>query len=34
MTARHDIRLFLADVDGALVTKEKVLTEAANVAVR
>ncbi|HET6609316.1 MAG TPA: Cof-type HAD-IIB family hydrolase [Rhodopila sp.] len=34
MTARHDIRLFLADVDGALVTKEKVLTEAAKVAVR
>jgi len=34
MTAQHDIRLFLADVDGALVTKEKVLTEAAKVAVR
>ena len=34
MTARHDIRLFLADVDGALVTKEKVLTEAAKAAVR
>ena len=29
MTAQHDIRLFLADVDGALVTKDKVLTDAA-----
>jgi hypothetical protein len=28
MTAQHDIRLLLADVDGALVTKDKVLTEA------
>jgi Cof subfamily protein (haloacid dehalogenase superfamily) len=34
MTAQHDIRLFLADVDGALVTKDKVLTEAAIAAVR
>lgn len=34
MTARRDIRLLLADVDGALVTKEKVLTEAAKAAVR
>ncbi len=34
MTAQHDIRLFLADVDGALVTKDKVLTEAAKAAVR
>jgi len=34
VTARHDIRLFLADVDGALVTKNKVLTEAAKTAVR
>jgi len=34
MTAQHDIRLFLADVDGALVTKSKVLTEAAKAAVR
>jgi len=34
MTAQHDIRLFLADVDGALVTKDKVLTEAARAAVR
>lgn len=33
MTAQHDIRLFLADVDGALVTKDKVLTEAAKAAV-
>jgi hydroxymethylpyrimidine pyrophosphatase-like HAD family hydrolase len=32
MTAQHDIRLFLADVDGALVTKDKVLTEAAKAA--
>ena len=34
MTAQHDIRLFLADVDGTLVTKDKVLTEAAKAAVR
>jgi hydroxymethylpyrimidine pyrophosphatase-like HAD family hydrolase len=34
MTAQHDIRLFLADVDGALVTKNKVLTEAAKAAVQ
>ena len=34
MTAQHDIRLFLADVDGALVTKDKLLTEAAKTAVR
>lgn len=34
MTAQHDIRLFLADVDGALVTRDKVLTEAAKAAVR
>ena len=34
MTAQHDIRLFLADVDGALVTNDKVLTEAAKTAVR
>jgi len=34
MTAQHDIRLFLADVDGALVTKDKVLTEAAKAAAR
>lgn len=34
MTAEHDIRLFLADVDGALVTTDKVLTEAARAAVR
>lgn len=34
MTVRHDIRLLLADVDGALVTKDKVLTEAAKAAVR
>ena len=32
--AQHDIRLFLADVDGALVTRQKVLTEAARAAVR
>ena len=32
--AQHGIRLFLADVDGALVTHDKVLTEAAKVAVR
>jgi len=32
MTAQHDIRLFLADVDGALVTQDKVLTEAAKAA--
>ena len=34
MTAQHDIRLFLADVDGALVTRDKVLTEAAKAAVQ
>lgn len=34
MKARRDIRLFLADVDGALLTREKVLTEAARAAVR
>ncbi|MGH7113962.1 MAG: Cof-type HAD-IIB family hydrolase [Stellaceae bacterium] len=34
MKAPHDIRLFLADVDGALVTRDKVLTEAAKAAVR
>lgn len=34
MTNQHDIRLFLADVDGALVTKDKMLTEAAKAAVR
>jgi Cof subfamily protein (haloacid dehalogenase superfamily) len=34
MTAQHDIRLFLADVDGALVTKDKVLTDAVKGAVR
>jgi Cof subfamily protein (haloacid dehalogenase superfamily) len=32
--AQHGIRLFLADVDGALVTHDKVLTEAAKAAVR
>jgi Cof subfamily protein (haloacid dehalogenase superfamily) len=32
--AQHGIRLFLADVDGALVTRDKVLTEAAKAAVR
>ena len=31
---QHGIRLFLADVDGALVTREKVLTAAAKAAVR
>jgi Cof subfamily protein (haloacid dehalogenase superfamily) len=34
MSGRRDIRLFLADVDGALVTQDKVLTEAAKAAVR
>jgi Cof subfamily protein (haloacid dehalogenase superfamily) len=34
MKAPPGIRLFLADVDGALVTREKVLTEAAQAAVR
>lgn len=34
VTAQHDIRLFLADVDGALVTRDKVLTDAARAAVR
>ena len=32
--AQHGIRLFLADVDGALVTHDKVLSEAAKAAVR
>ncbi len=31
---QRDMRLFLADVDGALLTREKVLTEAAKAAVR
>jgi Cof subfamily protein (haloacid dehalogenase superfamily) len=34
MNARPDIRLLVADVDGALVTRDKVLTEAASAAVR
>ena len=34
MIAQHDVRLFLADVDGALVTKGKVLTQAAKAAVQ
>jgi Cof subfamily protein (haloacid dehalogenase superfamily) len=34
MSGRRDIRLFLADVDGALVTNDKVLTEAAKEAAR
>jgi Cof subfamily protein (haloacid dehalogenase superfamily) len=34
MMTQPDIRLMLADVDGALVTKDKVLTEAAKAAVR
>jgi hypothetical protein len=34
MEARHGIRLFLADVDRSLVTREKILTEAAKAAVR
>jgi Cof subfamily protein (haloacid dehalogenase superfamily) len=34
MKAQHGIRLFLADVDGALVTSDKVLTDAAKAAVR
>ena len=34
MSARRDIRLFLADVDGTLVTNDKVLTEAAKEAAR
>ncbi len=34
MTTRRDIRLVLADVDGTLVTPDKVLTEAAQGAVR
>jgi hypothetical protein len=34
MSAQHDIRLLLADVDGTLVTNDKVLTEAAKEAVR
>ena len=34
MTVRRDIRLVLADVDGTLVTPDKVLSEAAQAAVR
>jgi Cof subfamily protein (haloacid dehalogenase superfamily) len=34
MKAQDGIRLFLADVDGALVTRDKVLTDAAKAAVR
>jgi hypothetical protein len=34
MSGQRDIRLFLADVDGALVTKDKVLTDAEKAAVR
>lgn len=34
MSAQHEIRLFLADVDGALVTRQKELTAAAKMAVR
>jgi Cof subfamily protein (haloacid dehalogenase superfamily) len=34
MSGRRDIRLLLADVDGTLVTQEKLLTEAAKAAVR
>ena len=34
MKPRNGIRLFLADVDGTLVTKDKVLTQAAKAAVR
>ncbi len=34
MSARRDIRLLLADVDGTLVTDDKVLTEAAKDMVR
>ena len=34
MSGQRDIRLLLADVDGTLVTKDKVLTEAAKAAVR
>jgi Cof subfamily protein (haloacid dehalogenase superfamily) len=34
MKAKRDIRVFLADVDGALLTREKVLTESAKAAVR
>jgi Cof subfamily protein (haloacid dehalogenase superfamily) len=34
MSAKRDIRLFLADVDGALVTNDKVLTEGAKAAAR
>jgi phosphoglycolate phosphatase-like HAD superfamily hydrolase len=30
VSGQRDIRLLLADVDGTLVTQEKVLTEAAN----
>ncbi|MGI8570113.1 MAG: Cof-type HAD-IIB family hydrolase [Methylocella sp.] len=34
MKAQHNIRLFLADVDGALVTRDKVLTDAAKAAIQ
>ncbi len=34
MKVQHGIRLFLADVDGALLTQDKVLTDAAKAAVR
>ena len=34
MSGQHDIRLLLADVDGTLVTQDKVLTEAAKAAAR
>ncbi len=34
MSAQHDIRLVVADVDGTLVTDDKVLTEAAKEAIR
>jgi phosphoglycolate phosphatase-like HAD superfamily hydrolase len=34
VSGRRDIRLLLADVDGTLVTQDKVLTEAAKAAAR
>ena len=34
MSGQRDIRLLLADVDGTLVTQDKVLTEAAKAAAR
>ncbi len=34
LTARGDIRLLLADVDGTLLTRDKVLTDDAKAAVR